>query len=124
MFVHVYRNLTYQFQLFADTTIQYAGQPVGVVIAKSQIQANKAADKVIVNVEMTGKPVLDMKAIVDSGDQSRIFKHAEKAASEQKSKSVIKLLRKINRISVSSIVHLHKFTLEKNVRQTETSSGT
>lgn len=57
-----------------------------MVIAKSQILANKAADKVIVNVQQTRKPVLDLKAIVDSGDTSRIIKHAEKDATEEKSK--------------------------------------
>lgn len=71
-------------QLFADKEILFAGQPVGVVIAKTQNIANKAADKVIVNVEQTRKPVLDFKAVVESNDTSRIVKNAEKAATAEK----------------------------------------
>ncbi|XP_065224598.1 uncharacterized protein LOC135848590 isoform X2 [Planococcus citri] len=81
-FVEVYK--VEDEQLFADKEILYAGQPVGVVVAKTQILANKAADKVIVNVEQTRKPVLDFKAVVDSGDKNRITVQAEKQATTEK----------------------------------------
>ncbi|XP_065224600.1 uncharacterized protein LOC135848592 [Planococcus citri] len=71
-------------ELLADKEILHAGQIVGIVVAKTQTLANKAADKVIVNVEQTRKPVLDLKTIVDSGNEIRINKHDEKIAARRK----------------------------------------
>ncbi|XP_065222148.1 xanthine dehydrogenase/oxidase-like [Planococcus citri] len=71
-------------QLFADDEILYAGQPVGVVIAETQTLANKAADLVIVNIRQIRKPVLDLKGIVESGDQSREIKRVQKNATNEK----------------------------------------
>ncbi|KAL6990258.1 CDP-4-dehydro-6-deoxyglucose reductase [Sarracenia purpurea var. burkii] len=71
-------------KLFAENEILYAGQVVGVIVAKTQILANKAADKIIVNVEQTGKPALNLRAIVDSGDESRIAKRSVIDAIDEK----------------------------------------
>lgn len=75
-------------QLFADQTVVYAGQIVGVVVAKTQSIANSAADKIVVNVKQTSKPVLYEKDVVESGDQSRIKLILQKAATSKKSKSI------------------------------------
>lgn len=70
----------------ADKEIHFAGQPVGIVIAKTQKIANAAAEKVVVNIKNPRKAVLDFVKVVESGDQTRIFKDAEKPATESKSR--------------------------------------
>lgn len=71
-------------ELFASKFIRYAGQPVGVVIAQNQMIANKAAELVVINVIEQKKPVINLKKVVDSDDQDRITKEAEKQASKKK----------------------------------------
>lgn len=71
----------------ADKEILFAGQPVGIVIAKTQKIANTAADKVVVNIAKPRQAVIDFVKVVESGDQTRIFKDAEKPATKSKSES-------------------------------------
>lgn len=46
--------------------------------------ANKAAELVVINVIEQKKPVINLKKVVDSDDQDRITKEAEKQASKKK----------------------------------------
>lgn len=64
--------------------VEFAGQMVGVVVAQTQAIANLAADKVVVTIKPTRKPVLYANRVVDSGDQSRITLIAQQAATSQK----------------------------------------
>jgi len=65
---------------------------IGAVIATDQVVANTLAEKVVVNVKDERKPVMDLKAIVESGDKSRIIQQADKPAKERKSERVLSLV--------------------------------
>ncbi|XP_066582260.1 uncharacterized protein [Prorops nasuta] len=60
--------------LFADKDIQYAGQPIGVIAAKSHALANKAAQKVKVTYvdALKTKPILSIDDAVALNDPTRV----------------------------------------------------
>jgi xanthine dehydrogenase/oxidase len=59
-------------QLFCSGNIKYAGQPFGLVLAKSHNLAHKAALKVKVEYSNVHKPNVDMREVIASGDKARI----------------------------------------------------
>lgn len=59
--------------MFADKNIEYAGQPVGVIVAKSHLLANKAAKLVTINYDPNPpKPLITIQDVVNSKIPSRI----------------------------------------------------
>lgn len=50
----------------------YAGQPVGMIVAKSQELAQKAAAYVKIKYSAVAKPFLTVKEVLKSGDKARI----------------------------------------------------
>ncbi|XP_011694377.1 PREDICTED: xanthine dehydrogenase 1-like isoform X1 [Wasmannia auropunctata] len=62
--------------LFAEKEVQYAGQPVGVIVAETHDLANEAAK--LVQIKYSGslktKPVISIEDALASGDNSRIVK--------------------------------------------------
>ena len=69
---------------------------IGAVIATEQRIANTLAEKVVVNMSDVTKPSIDVKAIVESGNTSRMIMQGEKQASTKKSKfqNDVRLCRK------------------------------
>lgn len=74
------------FQIFADKTIKYAGQPLGVIVADTRETALYAANKVKVQYNGLQRPVANMKEIIKSGDKARLSEQAKKEPKEVKSK--------------------------------------
>lgn len=60
-------------QLFADEDVQFAGQQVGVIVARTQELADQAADLVKIFYKDAKKPVLDVREVAKNNDTSRIF---------------------------------------------------
>lgn len=58
-----------------EKDIQYAGQPIGVIVAKTHMLANEAVKKVKVSYAdvLKTKPVLTLKDVIASADNSRIL---------------------------------------------------
>jgi CO/xanthine dehydrogenase Mo-binding subunit len=52
--------------------IRYAGQPLGVIVAKTQSLATSAALKVNVKYSNLRKPYISIREVIASGDKSRI----------------------------------------------------
>ncbi|CAH1403041.1 unnamed protein product [Nezara viridula] len=52
--------------------VKYAGQPLGIIVAKTQHLANKAARFVRVHYSAVVKPLLTIKEVLESGDSSRV----------------------------------------------------
>ncbi|KAK0168931.1 hypothetical protein PV327_002687 [Microctonus hyperodae] len=61
--------------LFVEKDIQYAGQPIGVIVAKTHTLANEAVKKVKVRYAdaLKTKPILTLKDVIASMDNSRIL---------------------------------------------------
>lgn len=60
-------------QLFADEDIEFAGQQVGMIVARTQELADQAADLVKIFYKDAKKPVLDVREVAKNNDTSRIF---------------------------------------------------
>ncbi|ODN04993.1 Xanthine dehydrogenase [Orchesella cincta] len=56
---------TSQAMIFASHKVLYAGQPIGLIVAKNRYAAFQARDKVIVKYENIQKPLLDIKDSVN-----------------------------------------------------------
>nr|XP_031846555.1 xanthine dehydrogenase 1-like isoform X1 [Nomia melanderi]XP_031846556.1 xanthine dehydrogenase 1-like isoform X1 [Nomia melanderi]XP_031846557.1 xanthine dehydrogenase 1-like isoform X1 [Nomia melanderi]XP_031846559.1 xanthine dehydrogenase 1-like isoform X1 [Nomia melanderi]XP_031846560.1 xanthine dehydrogenase 1-like isoform X1 [Nomia melanderi] len=68
--------------LFADEKVEFAGQPVGIIVATSQRIANEAAEKVRVSyVDVRqDKAVFSIEQVLASNDDTRIMQTATHAA--------------------------------------------
>jgi len=53
--------------LFADKKVEYAGQPVGLIIALDQATANLAAQEVVVHYKNEEKPILSVSDAITKG---------------------------------------------------------
>nr|XP_018909623.1 PREDICTED: xanthine dehydrogenase-like [Bemisia tabaci] len=78
--------------VFADKYVTFSGQPVGIMVAETQLLANKAAGMVRVNVTNLKKPLLTPEEVLDSGDQSRVrfTQSIERKAKKGSGKHIIK----------------------------------
>ncbi|KAG8327493.1 hypothetical protein J6590_017924 [Homalodisca vitripennis] len=59
--------------VFADKEILFAGQQVGIIVAKTQELADLAAELVLIHCKDKKRPVLDVREAVKNQDTSRIF---------------------------------------------------
>ncbi|XP_054284608.1 uncharacterized protein LOC129001378 [Macrosteles quadrilineatus] len=66
--------------LFAEKVVQFAGQPVGLVVACSQQLADKAAQLISINYTDQTTPVLDVEEAVKKHDTSRVVFRQGKTA--------------------------------------------
>lgn len=109
----------------ADKEILFAGQPVGIVIAKTQKIANTAADKVVVNIAKPRQAVIDFVKVVESGDQTRIFKDAEKPATKSKSESHFTLCESLLVVyPLTYVLAVYIFSLHNYIYMLPIPSGT
>nr|XP_050853429.1 uncharacterized protein LOC127065310 isoform X1 [Vespula vulgaris] len=71
--------------LFADSTILYAGQPVGIIVATTNTVANEAVKKVKVTYTdaLKTKPVLTIDDALATNDKSRLFQTAHNPAKDK-----------------------------------------
>ncbi|XP_017888813.1 xanthine dehydrogenase/oxidase-like isoform X2 [Ceratina calcarata] len=75
-------GLLYDEVLFVDKEIEYAGQPIGVIVATSFTLANKAASKVRVTYSdfVPKKMLLSIEDVIASKDESRLLRSADEPA--------------------------------------------
>lgn len=60
-------------ELFCSGLIQYYSQPVGVIVAETQVLAEQAAEMVEITYESsTVKPLFTVRQILEAGDISKI----------------------------------------------------
>lgn len=55
------------FQIFVEGRVKYAGQPIGLMVAKDRDTAYRAAKLVIVEYEDVKKPILTIKEALKAG---------------------------------------------------------
>lgn len=67
------RRYKYFLQVFCSGVIKYAGQPVGIIVAKTHDLAIKAAKMVKIGYTNEKKPLLTVKEVLASGDTSRLL---------------------------------------------------
>nr|XP_024214404.1 xanthine dehydrogenase-like isoform X2 [Halyomorpha halys] len=60
-------------ELFCSGPVKYAGQPVGIIVAKTHDLAIKAAKMVKIEYSNEKKPLLTVKEVLASGDITRLF---------------------------------------------------
>ncbi|XP_015433474.1 PREDICTED: indole-3-acetaldehyde oxidase-like [Dufourea novaeangliae] len=70
--------LSFDEVLFADTRIEYAGQPVGIIVAETHAIANEAAEKVNISYidVLEENTVMSIEQVLASNDQSRLMQTA------------------------------------------------
>ncbi|CAH1402822.1 unnamed protein product [Nezara viridula] len=59
-------------ELFCREDVKYAGQPIGIIVARTQEIAVKAAKLVKIKYSSRVKPLLTIKDVLNSGEKSRI----------------------------------------------------
>ncbi|BET01356.1 2 iron, 2 sulfur cluster Hypothetical protein [Nesidiocoris tenuis] len=64
-------------EIFCSGKVQYAGQPVGMIVAITQELAIKAAEKVILKYANEKKPLLTIKEVLKSGNKTRVIPQAQ-----------------------------------------------
>lgn len=72
--------------MFCSGNVKYAGQPLGLIVAETQVLALHAASKVKVEYSNVASPHLDMRRIIASGDKTRIRVEKETDAAEKDGK--------------------------------------
>lgn len=79
------------FQLFVEKEIEYAGQPIGIIVAETHDIANEAVKKVevIYSDVLKKKPIITLQDVIESGDKSRIIQAANFPA-KNKGETLIK----------------------------------
>uniref|UniRef100_A0A1B6E3D0 FAD-binding PCMH-type domain-containing protein n=1 Tax=Clastoptera arizonana TaxID=38151 RepID=A0A1B6E3D0_9HEMI len=60
-------------ELFASEKIVFAGQALGLIVADTHAKALDAASKVKVEYKGVTKPVIDVRKLISSGDDQRIY---------------------------------------------------
>ncbi|XP_020286836.1 xanthine dehydrogenase/oxidase-like isoform X2 [Pseudomyrmex gracilis] len=85
--------------LFVEEDIIYAGQPVGVIVAETQMLANEAAKLVEVKYKetLTRKPILSIEDVLATQDQTR-FLQTYKSTAEKKGDNVKHVIKDVFRI--------------------------
>lgn len=85
--VHKLMILTDDELLFVEEDVAYAGQPVGVIVAETQMLANEAAKLVEVKYKesLTRKPIVSIEDVLAAQDQTR-FLQTYKSTAEKKGK--------------------------------------
>lgn len=53
-------------EIFSTGKIEFAGQPIGMILAESQVLADKAAEKVVVKYKDIKKPILTLQESIDA----------------------------------------------------------
>ncbi|XP_075210160.1 xanthine dehydrogenase-like [Lycorma delicatula] len=80
--------------IFAQEKILYAGQPLGIIIAKTQDIANSAVKKVRVQYSGISKPVVNFLDVIKSKDESRIIPGGKIEPTAQKKNTKFKVAGK------------------------------
>ncbi|PNF35793.1 Xanthine dehydrogenase [Cryptotermes secundus] len=70
-------------EVFCSGNVKYAGQPLGLIVAETQILALHAVTKVNVEYSNVSSPQLNMRHIISSGDKTRIRVEKEPDAAEK-----------------------------------------
>ncbi|XP_039276003.1 indole-3-acetaldehyde oxidase [Nilaparvata lugens] len=85
-------NSTQYEQLLADGKVEYAGQPVGLVVAETMRLAEHAANQVKVEYSDVKPPILSVKEILNKGPKGNIIPQGEIPATAKKNdvKHVVK----------------------------------
>lgn len=81
-FFEIIFNVISRRQLFIESEIQYAGQPIGVIVAETQALANEAAGKVKVTYTDTlkEKAIVTIHDAIESNDKTLLLQTAHMPA--------------------------------------------
>ncbi|KAF6211819.1 hypothetical protein GE061_012334 [Apolygus lucorum] len=71
-------------EVFCTRTVQYSGQPVGILVGKSQESVTKAVRRVVINYMDKGEPLLTIRDVLLKQDSSRIIIQNKLAPTETK----------------------------------------
>ncbi|XP_066997187.2 xanthine dehydrogenase [Anabrus simplex] len=77
-------------EIFCSGEVRYAGQPLGIIVAETQLVAQKAAKLVTVEYENVKKPVLTIRDALNSGDASRMLEKGKIEPSDPSAKALSK----------------------------------